>query len=357
MVKKWITLPAAILCAGSLLLSACKDGTPANVSSGEPATATASAPAPAPTSEEKALIAPLTGLPVNQKVDNRPMMVMINNQSQARPQSGLTHADVLYEVLAEAEITRLVALFQSDKTDEPIGPVRSIRPYFIDIGKMYDAIPVHAGGSPDAYAVLQNEDIQDLDEISNAGPYFWRENFRKAPHNLYTRLSKLDAGAAKLGHRQTIQSAASPVFAPMKETPAGELAAKAEITFLTKNYVVSYNFDSSTSTYKRSINGEPHLDLNNKQQLDTKNVIILGAEHKVLDSEGRREVKLTGTGPAYVLQMGKLIKGEWHRSKENELFKLRKDGKEIALLPGKSHYLIVPDNPSFESHVKITSDQ
>lgn len=357
MVNKWITLPAAVLCAGSLLLSACNDGSPVSVSSAQPAPTTAPVPAPTPKSEESALTAPLTGLPVKQKVDKRPMMVMINNQSQARPQSGLTHADVLYEVLAEAEITRLVALFQSNKADEPVGPVRSIRPYFIEIGKMYDAIPVHAGGSPDAYAMLQNENIQDIDEIANAGAYFWRESFRKAPHNLYTRLSKLDAGAAKLGYRQTLKSAASPVFAQVKETPSGEPAAKAEITFLLKNYTVSYKYEPSNGTYKRSINGEPHIDLNNKQQLDTKNVIILGAEHKVLDNEGRREVKLTGTGPAYVLQQGRLIKGEWQRSKENELFKLKKDGKEIPLLPGKSHYLIVPDNPSFESHVKITADQ
>lgn len=115
---------------------------------------------------------PLTGTEAPSATTNRPFMVMVNNAPQARPQSGLSYADVLFEVLAEGEITRLVAVYQSKHWDGPIGPVRSIRPYYINLGKMMDAVPVHAGGSPDAYTELSAQKLEHMDEITNAGPFF-----------------------------------------------------------------------------------------------------------------------------------------------------------------------------------------
>lgn len=113
-------------------------------------------PTPAPVQEEQNVeepstslyTAPLTGLPVDEAITRRPLAVMINNAPAARPQSGLSSADIILEVLAEGGITRFIAIFQSEGAAETVGPVRSIRPYLIELGESYDGVLVHAGGSP-----------------------------------------------------------------------------------------------------------------------------------------------------------------------------------------------------------------
>lgn len=301
--------------------------------------------------------APLTGVESAQMNESRPVMVIINNAPQARPQSGLTQADLLYEVLAEGEITRIIALFQSSTFSDAIGPVRSIRPYFISIGKSYGAIQVHAGGSPDGYATIQREKIENLDEITNAGPYFFREKFRKAPHNLYTNLTQIREGASKrsLG----AQGPAAPVYSFVKpESSAVETmgsgareARKVDVTFLVKSYRVSYEYDEAARVYKRSINGTPHIDLNNGETLTAANVVVLGTDHRVLDNEGRRDVRVTGKGAAILFQRGKAMPVEWKRERENDPIRLYDQDREVSLLQGKTHMLIVPNTPTFEEHV------
>ncbi|WP_426449790.1 DUF3048 domain-containing protein [Paenibacillus sp. S-38] len=321
-------------------------------------------PAPAPAGPK----APLTGLPLGDAALQRPVMVMVNNAPQARPQSGLSDADMLLEVLAEGEITRLVAIYQSSPAvQNPIGPVRSIRPYFIELGKSFGAIQVHAGGSPDGYAKLKKERIDDMDEITNAGPSFWREKSRKAPHNLYTSLEKIRTGAEGRGFTVTGDAAALPAytFASADEAAqpvsgsavsgsgpdASAEAASLDVTFLVKGYKVGYRYDAGSGRYLRTIDGEPHKDLNNGSQLAAGNVIVMGADHKVLDKEGRLDVKLTGGGEALLFQKGRVLKGEWRRGASNEPLKFWSGGKEPALLPGQTHILIVPNAPDFSSHV------
>src|SRR3569833_960472 len=95
---------------------------------------------------------PLTGVQVNPLLAKRPVTgIMIENSTFARPQTGLQDAGVVYEAIAEAVITRFLALFQ-DATPQYIGPVRSLRPYFIHFAAPFQASIVHVGGSPDAIA-------------------------------------------------------------------------------------------------------------------------------------------------------------------------------------------------------------
>lgn len=296
-------------------------------------------------------IAPLTGLPVDKEIKTRPIMVMINNHAKARPQSGLNQTDVLYELLAEAEITRFVAIFQSQRP-EIIGPVRSIRPYFMEIGQLYDALIVHAGGSNDGYAELKKQHVEHLDEITNAGAYFWRDKSRKAPHNLYTSTEKIEAGAAHKGYA-TSYTLPSYTYLDEQEQPGGEASSGFDVTFLIKSYKVSYKYDGATGKYLRSINGKPHVDLKSGEQLSAANVIIMGTDHKVLDSAGRREVRLTGSGPAWVFRKGTLLKAEWERQTQGDAFRYKLNGEEIKLAPGNTHVLVVPLKPTFEGHITL----
>jgi len=292
----------------------------------------------------------LTGLPVTESTLPRPLSIMINNAPAARPQSGVSEADILYEVLAEGGITRLIGIFQSHMGVVKIGPIRSIRPYLIDIGESYGGVTVHAGGSQAAYAILQKQKKEDMDEIGKAGAYFWRDKNRKAPHNLYSNTDKLLEGADKLGYAKDTQVPTylfnNPDYVPL----GGEPATEFNVYFLLKSYMLDYKYDPESRTYQRWVNGKQHMDLNNNNPVEAANVIVMGADHKVLDDVGRLQIDVELGGEALLFQRGQVIKGRWSR-KPNDVIRFIKDGQEELLYPGVTHFLIVPNTPSFSNHV------
>jgi len=139
-----------------------------------PDAAPAGTSAPVQTEEIPSFTDPLTGLPTEKPVVNcRPVAVVINNHHKALPQSGIGQAAICYEVLAEGNITRIVAVFH-DFDAQKIGPVRSARPYLLEFAADYDAIFVHHGGSPRGYDLIEESGIADLDAMRLSEP-FWRD--------------------------------------------------------------------------------------------------------------------------------------------------------------------------------------
>ncbi len=303
-----------------------------------------------------AFTAPLTGLPVEKPVLEWPLAIMINNAPAARPQAGLSQADMVYEVLAEGGITRLVAFFQSHGGDVKIGPVRSIRPYLIELGETYGALPIHAGGSTDAYAILQQQRKEHLDEISNGGAYFWRSKDRRPPHNLYTDVNRLRKGSESKGYTRQAEVPAYP-YLKTGETPVmvDESAASVHIRFLLKSYRVSYTYDPVNQRYKRFVNEKSHLDQNNNKQLSAANVIVMSTRHRTLDDVGRLSVELDGSGEARVFQQGKLIRAEWQHT-SGDAIRFMKNGVEIPLTPGTSYIHVVPADTPLAEHVTFEAN-
>jgi len=295
-------------------------------------------------------LAPLTGLPVEKEVTNRPFAVMINNLAPARPQSGLTQADTVWELLAEGGITRLVAVFQSKEFTDPIGPIRSIRPYFIEVGEFYNGVLVHVGASNDAFAILQRQHKEDLDEITNAGAYFYRDKTRKAPHNVYSTLEQLRAGAVKRKYSDTVSVPLLTFNNLPPEQPTAVAATQIDIKFMLSSYKVSYAYDSTKAVYSRSINDEPHIDKNNNEQLTATNLVVLSAKHDIKDDVGRLVVDLNSGGPAVLFQNGKAIECQWER-RQGDVIRLTKDGAELPFLPGVTYYHVVPNSSALDKHV------
>ncbi|OKP92658.1 DUF3048 domain-containing protein [Paenibacillus sp. P32E] len=344
----------------ALLLSACGNQDAENVPAPSPAAVPTLAPSPAvsaePSPEAKPVIggitSGLTGLPLEESILPRPLAVMINNAPAARPQSGISEADILYEVLAEGGITRLIGIFQSHTGVVKIGPIRSIRPYLIDIGESYGGVTVHAGGSQAAYAILQKGKKDDMDEIGRAGAYFWRDKERKAPHNLYSNAAKLREGADKLGYAGTIEVPGY-LFTDPDDLPAGgDAAAEFNVNFLLKSYTVGYKYSTERRTYLRWVNGKPHLDLNDGNPVEAANVMVMGADHKVLDDVGRLQIDIELGGEAVLFQRGQAQKGRWSRKPGDVIRFVKKDGTEALMYPGITHILIVPNSPSFSSHIE-----
>jgi hypothetical protein len=345
-------LSAASICLLAVSLAACQNKEAAQIPQPKPV--------PEPIQEEKpveepagsAFIAPFTGLAVEKAPTLRPLAVMINNAPAARPQSGLSAADIIIEVLAEGGITRFIAIFQSEGGAETVGPIRSIRPYLIELGESYDGVLIHAGGSPEAYSILQKQRKQHMDEISNGGPYFWRSKERKAPHNLYTSVDKLREGTDKKGYSHEFQS---PVYKNDEAgaTSTGESVKQFELHYLLNSYKVTYDYDEVSGRYMRTVNGKPDQDKDNGNQLGAANIIVAGADHKVLDDVGRLSVNVDDGGEAMLFQKGKMIRGQWVR-KAGDIIRFVKDGREVNLVPGKTFINIVPNHPQFADHVKLT---
>ncbi len=292
-----------------------------------------------PEETEPKFIAPLTGLPSDFEINNRIIGIMVNNHNKARPQTGLNEADIVYEFLTEGMITRFVAFYQS-KIPDVIGPVRSIRPYFIDLINGFDAIIVHAGGSYQAYDILQESSLPDLDEIKNAGEVFWRESFRIAPHNLYTSIEKIRKGAKKRGFRSegyipTIS------FLDKDDKVDGKKAEAITVNY-DKNYIVTYKYDEASKLYYRSINGEPHTDFETRLQLTAKNVLVIRAKHKVLDSEGRRAINIDGPGKGLLFQNGVTREITWQR--KDGVIRPYINGEEQGLYPGQTWVIVVQND-------------
>jgi hypothetical protein len=167
-----------------------------------------STPSPSPTAVTK--LSPLTGEPVDPALADRPISaVVIENHTDARPQSGLQDAGVLYEANAEGGITRFEAFFL-DKRPAQIGPVRSLRTYFVDWGLEFNSPVAHAGGNADALDEVNPLKMKDINALSFAADGFYRTSDRVAPHNLYTTSDKLDAVVKRLGFAQPANFAPSP---------------------------------------------------------------------------------------------------------------------------------------------------
>jgi hypothetical protein len=274
---------------------------------------------------------------------------MVENAPQARPQSGLQQADLVFEVLAEGEITRFVSVFQSQPA-EIIGPVRSIRPYFVELGEMLDAVIVHAGWSQDAMNLLQSHKLNHLDQVYGDHAFYWRATDRKAPHNLYTSTAKIAEGAETRKFRSEwkrkellfAQTAASPgASASVVTTPA----SRVQIPYI-RGYVVSYDYDTSKGIYLRSMDGQPHADKESGIQLHTRNLLVLEAKHAVLDKEGRRSVDVTGPGKGTLMQEGKALSVTWQQ--KDGMLRVYAGSSEVPLLPGNTWVQIVPEGTALQ---------
>lgn len=285
---------------------------------------------------------PLTGLelPDDAATKSNVTAIMIENSPDARPQSGLQQADVVYEAIAEGGITRFAALYQQQRP-ELIGPVRSIRMYYLDWITPYDAGVAHVGGSLFALREVRNGNHKDLDQFFNAGTY-WRSTDRYAPHNVYTSFAKLDALNASRGYNQSNAQSV-----PRTDTPlAGATANHVSVAMSSALYNSSWQYDDASNTYLRSQAGRPHID-REKGQISTQVLVVLKQQMDTIMEDGWREnYHTTGTGDAVVISGGKAAEVTWHKENmQKQLFFTNKtDGKEFPLPRGKTWFSAVPVN-------------
>jgi hypothetical protein len=278
----------------------------------------------------------LTGLPVAPSVNKQPVTaVMIENSTFARPQSGLDQAGVVFEAIAEGGITRFVALYQ-DTAPTYLGPVRSVRPYYISWLDGFNAIVAHVGGSPEALQDLTSWGIRDMNQSYN-GSYFTRIGSRAAPHNVYTSIVRLNALEASKGYSTSsytgfLRKAPSPAKTPT--------ATAINFNISYGDYNVQYQYDPTNNDYKRSEGGAPHMEVNEAgvQTQITPKVVVAMVMPNHLESDGLHNAYGTvGSGATYVFQDGIVTTGTWSKpSNTAQITFTDASGKPIRLNEGST---------------------
>ena len=273
----------------------------------------------------------------------RPIAVVIENHGDARPQSGYTDAEIVYEILAEGGITRTLGIFQV-KDPESIGPVRSARPYFNFIANQWGAVYVHAGGSKQALSELSAQVQKNIFDINEFyfGKYFERDSSRSAPHNLYTTISNL---------RELLESKNEKDWTPTQIFQYGELTVPENaqkvstltIPFSVPNYEAKFNYNTETKSYDRTIGGKEAKDRNNGARISPKNIIVQFADTSLNpdDDLGTLNIKLNNSGPCIVFTAN--IRKDCRWSWENGRTKYADtEGNAIVLQAGQTWVEIFP---------------
>ena len=285
---------------------------------------------------------PLTGNKVKSEAVTKQAVtaIMIENSPDARPHSGLKDAGVVYEAIAEGGITRFVALYQESKPSL-VGPVRSLRPYFVDWLAPYQASVAHVGGSAKALNTVRNGKFRDIDQFFNAD-YYWRASDRYAPHNVYTSFAKLDA----LNKAKGYTTSKFESFPRTDGEPAETLnATKVSINVSSSSYNLRYIYSKKSNAYKRYYEGNvPHND-REKGQLIPKVVVALHVNESTVMEDGARErITTSGSGKAEIFQNGTVIKATWKKASQfKPLTLVDANGKEIELVRGQTWITAVPN--------------
>lgn len=324
----------------------------------------------------------LTGLEIKDESENTLPTYCIqipNGEDGARPQTGLDEAGVVFEAIAEAGITRFAAVFQNPKS-RAIGPIRSLRSYYLDWDTPFDCTIVHAGGSDDAVAAVATGGYRDLTESL---VYMWRDNTSYwAPNNLLTSPTLLEKAAEEDGY-----STSNPIVFPrltedeldeilsgnaptdsaeetMEEETSNNPNIVADITVnfgSVPSYNTVYEYDADTNTYPRSYaSGEEHLvyscdgsdkekptpkrDCGHAVQIAPSAIAVMMVDER-LDTDGYHHVIQTvGTGVAYVFQNGTATKGTWKKTSKDAQIEFKDtNGATVSFTAGQLWIAAVPN--------------
>ena len=271
------------------------------------------------------------------------LIVKIDAAFQARPQSGLDHADVVVEERVEGGIVRFMAIFQSQDTD-PVGPVRSVRstdpPVVAPLGGLF----AYSGGIAPFVALLHATGVVDVG-ASAAGGAYYRTSDRPAPHNLYT------STAALRSHTPPGLSPPPPLFSYLSP---GEMFAPAEVSsvsyvqvHMSGSSVGEWDWDATTGRWRRSTDGTPQWLGDGTQETVTNVVVQFVPYRNTGQVDPARhpvdEAVVTGSGAALVLSQGSLASATWSKPEAGDVTTYRDaNGAPLRLTPGPTWVMLSP---------------
>lgn len=299
-------------------------------------------------------INPLTGLPVDDPalLNRAPLAIKISNDPLARPQTGLSYADLVWEHYTEGSITRYTAIFYS-QAPEHVGSVRSGRLLDLEIVPMFDAIFSASGFSEGvrkriAETTWVNRNLSGPFVAEPSLVRIRREGLAEE-HTLFAAPAELWALADERGVNNPPDLTPGLAFQPA--APASELtASKMTINWSTQRFLVEWVYDPATGLYSRFIAGEPDIDYLTGEQITAANVMFVGARHVDTDiiEDGFNglwsiEMQVWGDGPASLFRDGRRYEGGWTRTDPQQMLQFADaSGNPLYFKPGNTWFEVVP---------------
>jgi hypothetical protein len=272
---------------------------------------------------------PLTGLEVTDPaIAARPAMVAKIGNYDAHPQTGLNEADIVFEEIINAHITRFAAVFHSTTPANIVGPIRSGRRQDVNLlSSLNHPILAWAGGNPAVTNEIMDSTLINMNMTHCNGACF-RVDFDKGPYDLYFDIEKAYTVAPEGGQTPPPQFQYRAADGALQGTPATKVALTLD------SYKAAWTYNADTGLYERDQNRKPDKERNG-DIVTTNNVLILVMEYKA--GLGSPDAQSIGTGEAYLLTAGTVVHGTWSRDNNMSPFTLTSDAGETMLLtPGRT---------------------
>lgn len=318
--------------------------------------------------EPEPIINALTGEEMDEELPSRPIVVSIDNVGDAIPQSNISQADIIYEFPVEGLQTRLECMFYS-QYPEFVGPVRSTRPYFIDMVREYRGAFVGYGWSPDAKAYLHENHVPWINGMVHY-ELFRRVSDKAAPHNAYIDWENIHEHFDQFGmwdNKKTVKGFyfredGDPIVEPIEtdenaepelDENGEEIPAPVEIIPEDADHIAfdyrfshcAFDWDAETGKYGRTVKGNTYIDKETGEQITCENIVVQEVSSKVLDEKGRLEIDMCAGGKAMLFSGGQVIKGTWSRADlDHKTHFYDENGNEFKLSKGKTWVEVVDQN-------------
>ena len=298
---------------------------------------------------------------------NTPTCVMIENLAGegVRPQSGLSNASLVYEVIVEGGITRFMAVFPGEEgsTETKVGPIRSARDTYLEFASELDCAYTHAGGSFTAMQAIPQFELKDIDALREAN-FFYRDSGKRSPHNLFSTTADLNLAVTQ-GHSWTEDTEFDTwnFVDEIGETDEGDededseplepANAASEIDILYGfSYNAEYRYNETNNTYERYHAGIAHTDANSGNTIEVKNVVVQHVPQGwYIEGKGRINFDVNGEGDAEVYRNGQAVAATWKKPSRTERTQYYYRGTDIPMdfLTGNTWISIVPEGIGVES--------
>ena len=298
---------------------------------------------------------PLTGEPGYSKklLNNRPVFVVVENHPQARPQWGLTSSDIVWEMVAEGGITRMLLMYaDASRIPEKVGPIRSARHYFVDLAEGFDGIFVHFGYSPMAQSQIKNHGVNNINGLVDN--YFYRDTTRNvaSEHTSYTTGEAIKTAIADKEYRTEIKD---DYKAPFKFNSKVK-SLSAPLSKLTVAYSDSYKYTFHWSTkinaFKCTLNGSAFCDSEGVQQTFDNVIICYTDVTSMNDAKGRVDFDFS-EGHGLYASNGSYTDITWKKGDSDDMIKFyNKVGDELSLNVGRTYIAIMDESAEASNTIK-----
>lgn len=284
---------------------------------------------------------PLTGQIYDEELPARPLIVSIDNVGDAIPQSWISKADMVYEFPVEGRQTRLQAVYYGE-FPESFGPIRSTRPYFVDLTREYKGIFLAHGWSPDAREYLMTGVVPYINAM-NSSLQFYRVNDKEPPHNSYIKWSEVKSEIDSKKWWDKKQNIRPFTFLSGSQENEGNKAEKISFVYTGSN--CEFTYYKKSGKYIRTVGGKPYVDHETGEDISVSNVLVQKVSSMELDAKGRLSINMCSGGDAILFTNGVAVKGKWSRKDlDARTIFVDSEGNEFKLTPGKTWVEIVDQN-------------